>query len=48
MSDKNYSDSKKIEAIQKIIEKADRNVIPENFDRMYKQFQTAIKYIKRL
>ena len=43
-----YRTPDKIEAIQKIIEKADRNVIPENFDRMYKQFQTAIKYIKRL
>ena len=43
-----YRTPNKIEAIQKVIEKANRSVIPENFDSMYKQFQTAIKNIKRL
>ena len=43
-----YRTPNKIEAIQKVIEKANRSVIPDNFDRIYKHFQTAIKNIKRL
>ena len=43
-----YRTPNKIEAIQKVIEKANRGVIPDNFDRIYKHFQTAIKNIKRL
>ena len=43
-----YRSPDKIEAIKKVIDKADRSVIPENFYSMYKQFQTAIKNIKRL
>ena len=43
-----YRTPEKIEAIQKVIAKADKSVIPKNFDTMYQQFQTAIKNIKRL
>ena len=43
-----YQSPEKIESIKSIIEKADKRIIPEDFEQMYAQFLTAIKNIKRL
>jgi hypothetical protein len=42
-----YSCPERISAIRQVIEKADKNVLPENFKEMYEQFEIAIKKIKR-
>lgn len=43
-----YSDPERIKSIRGIIEKADKDVIPANFDHMYAQFEKVIAQIKRL
>lgn len=43
-----YADPEKIAAIKDIMDKADKSVVPANFEKMYKQFANAIKKTRRL
>ena len=43
-----YTSPKKIQAIKNVMDKADKSVIPANFEKMYNQFVNALKKTKRL
>ncbi len=43
-----YTNPERIASIRQIIEKADKNVVPEHFMGMYQTFENALKQIKRL
>lgn len=43
-----YKDPDRIKTIRTIVDKTDRDVIPESFLQMYEQFESTIKQIKRL
>lgn len=43
-----YTNPERIASIRQIIEKADKDVIPEHFMEMYQTFENALKLIKRL
>lgn len=43
-----YTSPEKIEAIKNVMDKADKSVIPANFENMYNQFANALKRTRRL
>jgi hypothetical protein len=43
-----YTSPEKIEAVKNVMDKADKSVIPANFENMYNQFVNALKRTKRL
>lgn len=43
-----YYDPDRISKIRNVIKNVDVDVIPESFDLMFRQFESAIKEIKRM
>lgn len=43
-----YTNPERIASIRQIVEKADKDVVPEHFMEMYQTFENALKQIKRL
>jgi hypothetical protein len=42
-----YKSPERVAEIRRVLEQADRRVVPEHFLKMYQQFEVALKKIKR-